>query len=112
MAQVIWTNHLQERIRQRGLDPRWVDAAVRFPDRVQASSTTNSNKHIKVVNGFEIVAAVKRQGSDWVITSAWWKPVYGQSSGRSHPGQHQNRMFLEVIIDKFVRWLEKIITGK
>lgn len=112
MGKVIWTNHLYERIKQRGLDPSWVDTAVRFPDRVDQSSTTDSNKHIKVINGFEIVAAVKRSGSDWIITSAWWKPVYGQSQGRSHPGHHQKRFFLEQWIYDGLLALEKLITGK
>ena len=112
MGKVIWTNHLSDRIRERGLDPCWVDSAVRFPDRVEKSSTTNSNKHIKVVHGFEIVAAVKRQGSDWVITSAWWKPVWGETGGRAHPSHHQKRFFLEDWIYKGLVALEKLITGK
>ncbi len=107
MGKVIWTHHLYDRIKERGLDPGWVDNAVRFPDEVQRSTTTNSNKHIKVINGYKIVAAVKRQGSDWVITSAWWNPVYNQ------PASHQpKRSFLENLIYKFVVYLEKLITGR
>jgi hypothetical protein len=107
MGKVIWTNHLYDRIKQRGLNPSWVDKAVRFPDEVQKSSTTDSNKHIKTINGYKIVAAVKRQGSDWIITSAWWNPVYGQ------PAAHQpQRSFLERIIYNFVVSIEKLITGK
>lgn len=107
MGQVIWTNHLQERIRQRGLNPRWVDTAIRFPDEVQQSSTTDSKKHIKTINGYKIVAAVKRQGSDWIVTSAWWNPVYGQTQTRK-----DNRSLLERLIYKLVLRLEKLITGK
>lgn len=98
MAKVIWTTHLRERIKERGLNPDWVDSAVRFPDEVQTSATTNSNKHIKVVNGYKIVAAVKRQGSDWVITSAWWNPVSGMT-----PTKKDRRFFLERWIDKLLR---------
>ena len=112
MGQVIWTNHLYERVKQRGLDPRWVDSAVRFPDKIIPSSTTNSNKHIKVINGFEIVAAVKKQGSDWIITSAWWKPVWGQTGRRTHPSHRQNKFFLERWIEKGLDALEKWVTGK
>ncbi len=107
MAKVIWTTHLRERIRERGLNPDWVDSAVRYPDEVQKSSTTNSNKHIKIVNGYKIVAAVKRQGSDWVITSAWWNPVYGNQTSRQ-----DNRFFLEKWIDSALRKLEKILSKK
>jgi len=107
MGKVIWTNHLYERIRERGLNPDWVDAAVRFPDEVQSSSTTNSKKHIKTVNGYKIVAAIKRQGSDWIITSAWWNPVYGQKTNKTI-----QKSFLEKIIYNFIVFLERLITGK
>jgi len=108
MGKVIWTNHLYERIKQRGLNPNWVDTAARFPDEIQKSSTTDSNKHIKTINGYKIVAAVKRQGSDWIITSAWWNPVYGQQQTHST----NKKSFLERIIYNFVVSLEKLITGK
>lgn len=101
MAKVIWTTHLRERIQERGLNPNWVDTAVRFPDEVVKSSTDNSHKHIKVVNGYKIFAAVKRQGSDWVITSAWWNPVGSSRAGKDR------RFFLEKWIDFVLRALEK-----
>lgn len=107
MSKVIWTTHLRERIRQRGLSPDWVDRAVRFPDEVQKSTTTDSNKHIKIINGFKIVAAVKRQGSDWIITSAWWNPVYG-----SPVGKKDNRFFLEKWVDSLLRYLESAFKSK
>lgn len=112
MGRVIWTNHLYDRIKQRGLDPRWVDKAVRFPDKIVPSSTTDSKKHIKIINGFEIIAAVKKQGTDWIITSAWWKPVWGQTGGRTHPAQHQNKFFLERWIYNGLLSLERWLTGK
>jgi hypothetical protein len=111
MGKVIWTNHLYERIKQRGLDPKLVDSAVRFPDRIDKSTTTDSNKHIKIINGYEIVAAVKRTGSDWIITSAWWKPAYGQNN-RSYSNNHKKRFFLEDWIYNGLIYLEKLITGK
>ena len=107
MGKVIWTTHLRERIRERGLSPDWVDRAVRFPDEVQASSTTDSKKHIKTIQGYKIVAAVKRQGSDWVITSAWWNPTYGHSTHTT-----DKRFFLERWVDKALRAIEKLFTPK
>ena len=106
MSKVIWTNHLYERIKQRGLNPDWVNRAVRFPDEVQRSSTTNSNKHIKIINGYRIVAAVKRQNNDWIITSAWWN-----TAGHTNKIA-QKRSFLEKIIYNFLIYLEKLFTGK
>lgn len=100
--QIIWTNHLKERIEQRGLSPSLVDKAVRFPDQVVKSTTTDSSKHIKVINGYKIVAAVKRQGSDWIITSAWWDYVNPREKVVT-----QNPFFLEKLVQKFLLWLEK-----
>ena len=103
MGKVIWTTHLRERIKQRGMSPDWVDRAVRFPDEVQNSTTTDSRKHIKIIQGYQIVAAVKRQGSDWIITSAWWNPT--QSTIHK-----DNRFFLEKWVDSALRRLEKLLT--
>lgn len=102
--QVIWTNHLKERIEQRGMSPSLVDRAVRFPDRIVKSNTTDSYKHIKIINGYEIVAAVKKQGSDWVITSAWWN--YPNKTGQN---QRNDPFFLETLVKKIILWLEKKI---
>ena len=100
--QVIWTNHLKERIQQRGLSPSLVDKAVRFPDQIVKSNTTDSNKHIKTINGYKIVATVKRQGSDWIITSAWWNYADGRSTNAI-----SSKFFLEKWVDSLLRWLEK-----
>jgi len=107
MGKVIWTNHLYDRIKQRGLNPNWVDTTVRSPDEVQPSSTTDSKKHIKTINGYKIVAVVKRQGNDWIITSAWWNPVSGHQASTT-----PNKSFLEKIIYSFVVYLEKLVTRK
>ncbi len=98
MAQIIWTNHLKERLRQRKLDVSTVDRAIRFPDRVEKSHTTDSSKHIKIVGHKQIVAAVKRRGNDWVVTSVWEKPYFGKP--------HDPRTLLERLIYRFVLWLE------
>jgi len=103
MGKVIWTTHLKERIRQRGLNPNWVDDAVRFPDEVRSSTTTQSHQHIKVIHGYKVVAAVKRQGRDWIITSAWWSPAH-----RSSMATKDHRFFLEKWIDSGLRALEKL----
>lgn len=100
--QIIWTNHLKERIEQRGLSAGLVDKAVRFPDEIIKSNTTDSYKHIKVINGYKIVAAVKRQGPDWVITSAWWNYANGHFNKTK-----QKPFFLESVVEKFLLWLEK-----
>ncbi len=102
--EIIWTNHLKARARERGLDPTLVDRAIRFPDKVEASHTTNSRKHIKIVGHQKIVAAVKRDGSNWIVTSVWQKPYYGPSLYK--------KPLLERLVYRFVLWLEKGIRAR
>lgn len=99
--EIIWTNHLKERSRERGIDPALVDRAIRFPDQVERSTATNSSKHIKTIGGQQIVVAVKRDGGNWIITSVWQKPASGAS--------HYKKPLLERLVYRFVLWLEKII---
>lgn len=99
--EIIWTTHLRERSAERGIDPALVDRAIRFPDKVEKSSAANSSKHIKVIGKKQIVAAVKRDGGNWIITSVWQKPYYG-------PPLYK-KPFLERLIYRFVIWLEKVI---
>ncbi|OGD71985.1 hypothetical protein A3A84_01575 [Candidatus Collierbacteria bacterium RIFCSPLOWO2_01_FULL_50_23] len=101
MIEIIWTNHLRERTRERGIDPGLVDRAIRFPDKVEKSHTTNSSKHIKIIGNRQIVAAVKRDSGNWIVTSVWQKPYYGPSLYK--------KPLLERLIYRFVLWLEKII---
>lgn len=74
MAQVIWTKHLHQRVKERGINSRDLDKTIRFPDKIVASKTTGSKKHIKDINGQQITATIKRQGNDWIVTSVWQKP--------------------------------------
>ncbi|MEK7064207.1 MAG: DUF4258 domain-containing protein [Patescibacteria group bacterium] len=103
MIEIIWTTHLAERARQRGIDPALVDQAIRFPDRVEASRTTSARKHIKIIGKNQIIAAVKREGNNWIVTSVWSKPYSGPSP---------KRPLLERLIYRFVLWLEKIVRAR
>lgn len=107
MGKVIWTNHLYDRVKQRGLSPSWVDKTVRFPDEVIPGNTHDSKRHIKTINGYKIVVPVIRQGSDWVIATAWWNEVNGQKTKHT-----PEKSFFERMVYKFVLYLEKLITGK
>lgn len=101
MTRIIWTNHLKERLEQRGIAVASVDRAIRFPDWVEKSHTTNSSKHIKIIGHKQIVAAVKRQGNDWIVTSVWEKPYFSKTPYK--------RPLLERLIYRFVVWLENQI---
>lgn len=106
MSKLVWTNHLRERIRQRGLDPSWVERAINFPDEVVQSTTTDSKKYIKNINGYKIVAAVKKDMGNWIVTSAWY----------DQPGSYQRpktkKLFFEIWVENLIRWIEKKITSQ
>lgn len=99
--EIVWTTHLKERSSQRGIDPTLVNRAIRFPDRVERSTTTGSSKHIKVIGDKQIVVAVKRDGGNWIVTSVWQRPYYGHSQYK--------KPLLERLVYRIVLWLEKII---
>lgn len=101
--EVIWTNHLKERARERHVDPKLVDLAIRYPDKVEQSRTSSARKHIKYVNGMKIVAAVKKEGNNWIVVSVWQNPIRGNDGQKSY--------LLADIIFSGLRWLEKIIRG-
>ena len=101
MAEVIWTNHLQQRAKERHIDVRLVDQAIRFPDKVEKSRTTNSQKHIKLVGDLLTVASVKRQGNDWIVTSVWQKANHGRIVYK--------KPLLERLVYRLVLGLEKMI---
>lgn len=101
MSQIIWTKHLQERIKERQVDPYLVDKTIRFPDHVEKSKSDTSSKHIKNFAGFQIVATVKRQGNDWIVTSVWKK------SGNNH--YTYQKPLLEKLVYSLVISIEKLI---
>lgn len=103
MIDVIWTTHLKDRARERGIDPALVDRAIRFPDKVEASRTTSARKHISIIGHNQIVAAVKREGNSWIVTSVWSKPYFGPLP---------KRPLLERLVYRFVLWLEKIVRAR
>lgn len=74
MTQVIWTKHVHQRIKERGINSRDLDKTIRFPDEIITSKSTGSKKHIKDINGQQITATIKRDKNDWIVTSVWQKP--------------------------------------
>lgn len=98
MGQIIWTNHLKKRIRERQVDPKLVEITLKYPDQVERSKTENSEKFSKKFDTFQIVAAVKRQGNDWIVTSVWQKQ--GQF--------HRNRSLIERFVYNLIIRLENL----
>jgi hypothetical protein len=102
MGQIIWTNHLRERLRERQVDPKLVELTLKFPDRVEKSKTENSEKFSKNFETFQVIAAVKHQGNDWIVTSVW------QKQGR----YIRNRPLIERLVYNLVVTLENLLRGR
>ena len=84
MTQVIWTKHLHQRIKERGINSRDLDKTIRFPDKILTSKNTGSKKHVKDIHGQQITATIKRQENDWIVTSVWQKPSRRQQASKTH----------------------------
>lgn len=98
---IIWTNHVRERIRQRGLAETEVDRTLRFPDTVKKGK--NSQTFYRAFGGYRLIVAVKRQGNDWVLASAWKKPG----------GQREIKpTLLERLIHRGLLALENLFRGR
>ncbi len=102
MPEIIWTKHLLQRIKERQIDPYLVDKTIRFPDRVENSKSQDSQKFIKDFSGFKIVAAVKRQERNWIVTSVW-------KDLRPRSGRSFQKPLLERLVYRFVLYLENIV---
>lgn len=102
MPEIIWTKHLLQRIKERQIDPYLVDKTIRFPDRVENSKSQDSQKFIKDFSGYKIVAAVKRQEGNWIVTSVW-KDLHRRSD------QSFQKPLLERLVYRFVLYLENIV---
>src|SRR3989344_7156055 len=82
----IWTKHVEQRVRQRGVTDNEVWSALKYPDQTDKADG-GKYKFSKVVGGKKVVLLASPQGNRWVILTAWIKnletpgyaPVYGQS---------------------------------
>lgn len=105
---LVWTNHLESRLRSRGISYNEAFETVQYPHR---SLKLGANKW-KLFRDFAskkvVLVAVFEKGQ-WVVLTGWTKPVSGQaksSSGSDVTGIVGRYLF------GFLNWLIKNLTGR
>jgi hypothetical protein len=106
MAQIILTNHVNQRALERGVSLSDLDKTVRFPDKVTQSQNSSSKKHLKSFGSYQVIVPIKRQGNNWITVSVW------KNSSTSSKSSSKNQFFLERLINNFLLKLEKIFSRR
>lgn len=108
MPEIILTNHVRQRAKERGIYLGDLDKTVRFPDKIIQSKSSSFKKHIKNFGSYQIVIPIKRQGNSWITISVWKNTnQYPKTSKSTH-----NQFFLEKMINNLLLKLEKIFSRR
>ncbi|OGD62468.1 hypothetical protein A2160_00075 [Candidatus Beckwithbacteria bacterium RBG_13_42_9] len=81
---VIWTNHVLQRLTERHISQADSWATWRNPDNSRYAASRSAWVYYRTIGGkkFEVVAKKNKQGQ-WVILSVWCKPVFKNKSKQS-----------------------------
>lgn len=72
---LIWTNHLLDRMRQRGISKEYVYWTFRKPDRQKDARTPGSYKFMRSdKQNWFVVVAKKNDKGEWILMSCWSQP--------------------------------------
>ena len=95
---VIWTNHVLQRLRERGIKQSDAWATWNSPDQSRYAKTKGAWIYYKTYGNERIeVVAKKNEEGKWIILSVWNRPVYGQ---KSHPKEKHSKDSLIIKILK------------
>ncbi|PIP53202.1 hypothetical protein COX08_02300 [Candidatus Beckwithbacteria bacterium CG23_combo_of_CG06-09_8_20_14_all_34_8] len=73
---LIFTNHILQRMNERGIDFRDVYWAWAKPDEFVSAQTSGAYKYFRNKNGKKIaVVAKKNDQSKWVVLTCWQKEI-------------------------------------
>jgi len=106
MLQIVLTNHVIKRAKERDISLKDLDKAVRFPDKIVQSKTKSSRKHIKDFGFYRITVVIKRQGNKWITVSTWKKTQSSVNQQKWDKSTYKP-FFLEKLINDFLLKLEK-----
>lgn len=89
---VVWTNHILQRMKERGLSYDDVYWAFSKPDKSLPSAADGGHKYYRVHNGLRLaVVAKKNEVGEWVMMTCWSKQLYqGKGKKQKHLGFWQN----------------------
>ena len=109
-SDLVWTNHLEQRLLQRGISRNEAWETVRHPN----SSIKQSDGKWKLLRKFAdkqvVLVAVYERGK-WVILTGWVKPVVWQPGGRRQGSASEHwlsRIGRRLLFD----WLGGLLTGR
>jgi hypothetical protein len=75
MSRLIWTNHAQNRLKERKTTAAFVEQAFSTPDHTSPGKQNGTREFIKKVDRQTITLVAKpSQGEEWVVLSFWLEP--------------------------------------
>lgn len=75
---VIWTNHILQRMKERGLTQSDVLWVFNHPEKTVAASDPGAYRFYRNHNNLRLeVIAKKNEEGKWIMMSCWSKPLYG-----------------------------------
>lgn len=75
MADVVFTNHAIERMRERGISGEWAYQTVKHPDKLFSGKEKGTTEFQKQFSQYTITAiAKKNEIGEWVTLSVWMDP--------------------------------------
>ena len=104
-SDLVWTNHLEQRLLQRGISRNEAYDAIRHPDQSIRRASTKW-KRLKSDPHNRIVVIAVTQQHPWIILSAWTKNSH---SSKSFNQEHPVTRFFRNLLVKGVDTLAHLI---
>jgi hypothetical protein len=71
---VIWTNHVLERMRERGIKQGDAWATLRRPDRSRSGKKKGTWVYYRNIGTQMIEVVAKEKNKEWIVLSVWSRP--------------------------------------
>lgn len=101
---VVWTNHILERMKERGLSQQDVLWVFNHPDKTIAATDQSAYRFYRNHKNLRIEVVAKKDNNQWIMVSCWTKPLLMRT-----PPSYQNKWSLLWRIPEFII---KTILGK
>ena len=97
---VIWTNHAMERLKERGVKQSDAWATFRRPDQARYAQSKGAWIYYKTYGNERIeVVAKQNEKKEWIILSAWSKPIY---KDKQETKAHKKPDLMDKILDSLL----------
>ncbi len=72
---LIWTNHVLERLQERKIPQEWAWRAFQYPDKITPEKSNGSIEYQKRYEHVTVtLIAKKNERKEWIIVSCWVDP--------------------------------------